>query len=165
MPLRDHFRAPFTHRRSWDEIHGGWPMVIAEHLNTQLPPEYFAAPRVHLGSQYEIDVGAFDAPTDEYETLIYHQDGRRLVAAIEIISPANKDRPETRNRFATKCTALMLDEVAVILIDVVTTRRANLYADLLAQIGEHDPAIREQPPTYAAACRWRPQGKKGRLDT
>ena len=26
MPLRDHFRPPLADKRSWDELHGGWPM-------------------------------------------------------------------------------------------------------------------------------------------
>jgi hypothetical protein len=28
MPLRDHFRPPLSDRRSWEELHGGWPMMI-----------------------------------------------------------------------------------------------------------------------------------------
>jgi hypothetical protein len=37
---------------------------------------------------------------DEYEVRIYDvKRGRRMVAAIEIVSPANKDRPEHRNVF------------------------------------------------------------------
>src|SRR5689334_536376 len=32
MPLRDHFRPPVEDKHSWDELHGGWPMVIARHL-------------------------------------------------------------------------------------------------------------------------------------
>src|SRR5690349_22581582 len=60
MPLRDHFRPPLTHLASWEEVHGGWPMVIVQHLGRILPPRYVAAPRVHLGSQVEVDVAALD---------------------------------------------------------------------------------------------------------
>lgn len=45
-------------------------------------------------------------PTEiyEYEVLIFDQlRGRELVAAIELVSPANKDRPETRQAFVSKC--------------------------------------------------------------
>ena len=41
-------------------------------------------------------------PTEiyEYEVLIFDQQrGRELVAAIEIVSPPNEDRPETRQAF------------------------------------------------------------------
>jgi hypothetical protein len=45
---------------------------------------------------------------DEYEVRVYDvRRGRRLVAAIEIVSPANKDRPEHRNAFVAKCIALL----------------------------------------------------------
>jgi hypothetical protein len=59
MPLRDHFHPPFSNRRSWDWLHGGWPMTIASGLNRQLPERYVAGPKVHLGS-IEIDVTAYD---------------------------------------------------------------------------------------------------------
>jgi hypothetical protein len=43
-----------------------------------------------------------------YEVLIYDQTrARQLVAAIEIVSPANKDRPENRRAFVTNCAALL----------------------------------------------------------
>src|SRR5262249_39032787 len=57
---------------------------------------------------------------DEYEVRVYDaRRGRRLVAAIEIVSPANKDRPEKRNAFVGKCAALLQNGVAVTIIDVV----------------------------------------------
>src|SRR5438067_9049650 len=66
MPLRDHFRPPLTTVASWEELHGGWPMVIVQQLRKQLPPGYVSAPRVHAGTQVEIDVVAYekdDPPT------------------------------------------------------------------------------------------------------
>ncbi len=60
LPLRDHFRPPLSTQSSWEEVHGGWPMVIVQQLGKLLPPQYVAAPRVHLGSQAEIDIEAFD---------------------------------------------------------------------------------------------------------
>jgi hypothetical protein len=78
---------------------------------------------------------------------------RRLVAAVEIVSPANKDRPESRRAFVTRCAALLQQRVSI--VDLVTTRQFNLYGDLLESIGEADPALApDPPPLYAAACRW-----------
>jgi hypothetical protein len=92
MPLRNHFRPPLDDSRSWDELHGAWPTVIVMSLNRKLPPRYVAAPRVEQ---------------DEYEVRVYDtQRHRRLVAAVEIVSPANKDRPEHRRAFVTKCAAM-----------------------------------------------------------
>jgi len=192
MPLRDHFRPPLSDRASWEELNGGWPMVIVQHLGRTLPDRYVAAPRVHLGSQAEVDVATLDravgrvagsgppdngggpsaawapaAPTlaveteladaDEYEVREYDtQRGRRLVAAVELISPANKDRPESRGQFVAKCAALLRERVSVVLVDVVTVRDFNLYAELLQLIGERDPAMRDA--IYAVACRWCPRG-------
>jgi hypothetical protein len=55
MPFRDHFRPPVSKRHSWEEVHGGWPMMIVQKLAPLLPDGYQAAPRVHLGSYFEVD--------------------------------------------------------------------------------------------------------------
>src|SRR5579884_647831 len=132
MPLRDHFHPPLAVTASWEEVHGGWPMVIVRQLRTLLPPGYVAGPKVHAGGQAEFGLIAYErdnaqAPSsalgngvataawaaepvvcvetelpeyDEYEVRVYDaRRGRLLVAAIEIVSPGNKDRPETRNAF------------------------------------------------------------------
>jgi len=59
MPLRDHFRPPLDDLTSWEGFHGQWPAVIVQHLRKQLPAGYVAEPRVHSGSQVEIDVAAY----------------------------------------------------------------------------------------------------------
>jgi hypothetical protein len=94
---------------------------------------------------------------DEYEVRVYDtKRGRRLVAAVEIVSPANKDRPEHRRIFVAKCAALLRERVSVAIVDLVTTRDFNLYADLLEFIGRSDPSIGAEPSAiYAASCRWR----------
>jgi hypothetical protein len=60
MPLRDHFRPPVEKRHSWDELHGGWPMIIVQKLFPQLPDGFVAAPGVHLGTAFEIDVSTYE---------------------------------------------------------------------------------------------------------
>jgi hypothetical protein len=104
---------------------------------------------------------------DEYSVQIYDaQRGRQLVAAIELVSPGNKDRPEKRNAFVGKCAALLQKGVAVSLVDVVTPRQANLYVELLQFLGQADPTLGEPPPPlYAASCRWRPRDKRMLLET
>jgi hypothetical protein len=99
---------------------------------------------------------------DEYEVLIYDaRRSRRLVAAIEIVSPANKDRPEHRNMFVAICTALLQKGVAVSIVDLLTVRQFNLYAELLAFIGHDHPTISDDLPSiYAATCRWIEKDKR-----
>lgn len=200
MPLRDHFRPPVDQIASWEGFHGQWPAVIVQQLRKQLPPGYVAEPRVHSGSQIEIDVAAFakdDAPVsgradgnggvatavwapdrpsvavettlpdyDEYEVRVFDATrGRQLVAAIELVSPANKDRPEHRNVFVAKCAVLLQKGVAVSVVDLVSVRHFNLYAELLALIGHADPALGDPPPPlYAASCRWARTGKRTLLE-
>lgn len=203
MPLRDHFRSPLDDVTAWEGFHGQWPAVIVQHLDKELPRRYVAAPRVHSGSQVEIDVATYDTedgsglsaqpapgnggvatavwaparPTlavetelpdaDEYEVRVYDtKRGRRLVAAVEIVSPANKDRPEHRQLFVAKCAALLQQRVAIAIVDLVTVRDFNLYADLLEMLRQRDPSLGAEPPSlYAVACRWRPQGKTRVLET
>lgn len=160
MPLRDHFRPPLDRKSSWEGVHGGWPMMIVAALVRKLPPQYVAEPRVHLGAMVEIDVATLTIPADlpaqdEYEVRVYDTaSGRRLVAAIEIVSPANKDRPDHRRAFVAKCAALLREQVSVVIVDLVTTRHFNLYHDLLELTDQTDPAFGVEPPSiYAVACR------------
>ena len=177
---------------------------MVQDLATNLPANYVAEPRVHLGSYFEIDVCTFeDAEADEpnlvpksepngglatamwappapslavdvdmpeqyaYEVLVFDVDrGRHLVAVIEIVSPANKDRPDSRQLFVAKCAGLLQKGVCVSLVDLVTVRRFNLYADLLALLGRSDTTMSpDAPPIYAATCRKRLVGRKTRLET
>jgi hypothetical protein len=94
---------------------------------------------------------------DEYEVRVYDDGhGRRLVAAIEIVSPANKDRPESRRAFVAKAAALLQQGVCVSLVDLVTVRQFNQYADLLELIGVGDPMLGPGPPAlYAVTVRGR----------
>jgi hypothetical protein len=57
--------------------------------------------------------------------------GPKLVAAIELISPGNKDRPAERRAFATKCASYLYQGISVIIVDIVTNRRANLHNEIL----------------------------------
>jgi hypothetical protein len=99
---------------------------------------------------------------DEYEIRIYDTErDRTLVAAIEIVSPANKDRPETREQFIAKVDSLLRQDVCVAIVDIVTNHRANLYAELLARFGQTDPRLGNPPtPLYAVTLRARKPKKR-----
>ena len=49
------------------------------------------------------------------------------MAAIELISPGNKDRVGKRRLFAAKCATYLSRGIGLILVDVVTSRAANLH--------------------------------------
>ncbi|MFO0810892.1 MAG: DUF4058 family protein [Gemmataceae bacterium] len=103
------------------------------------------------------------AMADEYEVRVYDaRRGRRLVAAVEIVSPSNKDRPESRRAFVAKCAALLHNRVAIAVVDLVTARHFNLYRDLLDFVGQVPPA--DAPPVYAVAGRMTDGDGIGRLE-
>jgi hypothetical protein len=73
---------------------------------------------------------------DEVRVEIFTDDGDpRLAAAIELVSPRNKDRPRAREAFASKCADHLRHGRGLVVVDAVTTRRADLHADLLSAIG------------------------------
>lgn len=125
-------------------------VIEGEENNGGVATAVWAPPRPTLA--IETDLGDLD----EYEVRVYDtRRGRRLVAAVEIVSPANKDRPEHRRAFVSKCTALLQARVCVAIVDLVTIRSNNLYVDLMESIGLADPSLGENPPSlYAVVCRF-----------
>jgi hypothetical protein len=47
------------------------------------------------------------------------------------MSEANKDRPSERLAFAAKCAGYLKEGVSVAVIDIVTTRKANLHNEIM----------------------------------
>jgi hypothetical protein len=87
--------------------------------------------------------------------------GATLVAAIELVSPGNKDRAEERRAFTTKCASYLYQGVALLVIDIVTSRRANLHNETMRLMAA--PAALDFPAAvelYAVA--YRPVRRKGR---
>jgi hypothetical protein len=92
---------------------------------------------------------------DVYEVRVMQQmGGPKLRAAIELVSPANKDRASHRRAFAIKCAGYLQLGVAVVIIDVVTERTANLHTDLADILGlALSFAWRSPSHAYAVAYR------------
>jgi hypothetical protein len=100
-----------------------------------------------------------------YEVLVFGLEReRQLVAAVEIVTPANKDRPESRQLFVAKCFNLLRQGVCLSIIDIVTIRQFNLYTELLALLERSDPRFSPPPPIYAVTCRKRQDGRQTKLD-
>ncbi len=164
--LQDHFRPPLSDRRGWHGFHGQWAGVIAADLNRRLPEGWFAEPEAIFG--VEIDVGVVDDETgkswtppetqlSEWQppppslTLDYTIDedsveirvlntgyGPSLMGAIELVSPSNKDRPQSRAAFVGKCLSILNEGAGLIVVDIVTTRHADLCAQLIEKLGRSD---------------------------
>src|SRR6516165_9662434 len=125
-----------------------------------LPAGYFAEPEISVGPELEVDVATLEhvspngghkrmvtaawaparpkiavpvdfAHLDAFEIRVYQDlGGAELRAAIELVSPANKDRKGSRRTFAAKCAGYLQHGIGVIVVDIVTTRSANLHAEL-----------------------------------
>lgn len=183
MNLQDHFNPPLSERRHWHAFHNAWATYLAASLNEWLPPGYFAEPNVQFG--IEIDVAAFDetplvpagapaatwsppAPvqtipfqltSDIVEVTVYNSEaGPTLVGAIELVSPANKDRPSHRDAFTAKCATYLRQGIGLLIVDVVTERAANLHNELMAQFMAPNAPFLDAP---LCATAYRPVGMNG----
>jgi hypothetical protein len=68
--------------------------------------------------------------------------------------------------FIAKCFHLLRNDVCLSIVDLVTIRQFNLYAELLAMLNRSDPAFgAAPPPIYAVTCRKRQVGRQTKLDT
>ncbi|MFI5457242.1 MAG: DUF4058 family protein [Isosphaerales bacterium] len=83
------------------------------------------------------------------------EEGSRLVAAMELVSPANKDRDGHRQSFAVKCASYLCQGVSLIVIDIVTSRQANLHDEMMRVLG-HGKAFALPADTVLYAVAYRP---------
>lgn len=155
MPLLDHFRPPVSDEIQWNTFHAVWAGTIADQLTQVVPDLYRVHEHLKMGGGLEIDVatvrkrpGSNGSPDErrsewqpspptascpvvfpeQFEVLVFRQSGgRQLVGAIELVSPGNKDSDDARDAFTAKVVSYLHEGVSVVLIDVVTERRANLH--------------------------------------
>jgi hypothetical protein len=150
-----------------------------------LPAEYFAEPEISLGPELEIDVATLElarpdsgqpegttavwspprpqitakvdfARLESYEIRVYQNlGGAELRAAIELVSPRNKDRAGSRRTFAAKCAGYLKHGIGLVIIDIVTARTANLHEELFNTLGVKSRRAAWRSPTnlYAVAYR------------
>ncbi len=90
---------------------------------------------------------------DSLEGLIYADEGGAILAgAIEMVSPGNKDRAATREAFVAKCASYLQQGVGVVIVDIVTSRLANLHEELSNALGGSCP-LPKGSNLYATAYR------------
>jgi hypothetical protein len=90
---------------------------------------------------------------DDIEVQVFRASGgATLVAAVELISPRNKDRPEARRAFAAKCASYLQQGVGLVIVDIVTERHANLHDELIRLLGHGESLLfPAAAPLYAVA--------------
>jgi hypothetical protein len=91
--------------------------------------------------------------------------GLRLVAAVELVSLRNKDRPESRQAFVRKCASYLQERVSVVVVDVVTSRLCNLHNELMRTLAVSEPEPwGDDVPVYAVAYRTDKVGTQWQLE-
>jgi hypothetical protein len=155
--------------------------VTSSHALNQgvLPERYYGETQIQIGGRVE-EIGTaprnWETPPlifstifpDEIEIQILSTaggTGEYLVGAIEMISPGNKDRPETRKAFAAKCSSYLQLGIGLIIVDVVTERAANLHDQLMELLGQpHSAHFAADTLLYAAAYRPARREKGDQID-
>jgi hypothetical protein len=186
MPLLDHFHPPLHGPRRWEGFHHAWATFIAQQLNQEaLPPDYFAESEISLGPELEIDVATMKLPPsgkgskhrtakwspgrpkittkvdfahlDSYEIRVYQDlGGAELRGAVELVSPANKDREGSRRTFAAKCAGYLQHGIGIVIVDVVTARSANLHEELCDVLELRSRRVAWASPSGLYATAYRP---------
>jgi hypothetical protein len=102
----------------------------------------------------------------EFEVRVFYEPGDPvLVGVVEMVSPANKDRPSERRAFAAKCASYLHERVSLIVVDIVTERRADLHTELVRLLDLPTPADWSSPTgLYAIGYRLAADNGEPRLE-
>jgi hypothetical protein len=182
VPLLDHFHPPVDPRAVWQSFHTRWAVSIADQLDRALPDRFFARVEANLGPNVAADVTEYETtgggtrngsavavvpqtyapPKAETVAIVFPEEvlvevrdaerESRVVAVIELVSPSNKDREETRKAFAAKCASYLTSQIGLLIVDAVTNRRFNLHHELLTLLGT-EPGAGVEQWIYASSYR------------
>ena len=154
---KDYFAAP-------NVTIGGIEIDIATARNGSAAHGGFADDRPVIGwtaPQPTITVPVDFTKVREFEVRVFYEPGDPvLVGVVEMVIPANKDRPSERRAFAAKCASYLHERVSLIVVDIVTERRADLHAELIRLLDLPTPAAWTSP-TGLSAIAYRLAGGNG----
>jgi hypothetical protein len=167
MPLHD-----WSKESDWEGVHVYWLTEIARQLKTRLPEGFRAhigtgpalavdlppvhpdvSVRIHKGPQNggvvsiaepDIEIAAF--PNVDPDPIVRVEWEGRLVAAIELISPRNKDRDSARIHYTNRYLQYLLERVNLMLVDVHPRPVHFSFFDKIAEGMESEPQPALPPP-------------------
>src|SRR5262245_17830971 len=149
----------------------GFEIDVAAYQDQTAPPKTSAAPALAtlLAPTYAPPAPDRTIPAafpETFEVRVFNTiAGLTLVGVIELVSPANKDRPAERLAFATKCASYLAQGVSLIVMDVVTNRYANLHNEIVRIMeAPADLAFPADVNLYATAYRPALRGENEELD-
>jgi hypothetical protein len=150
---RDYFAVPEVSIGPEMEI----DVATLEHTPPSVPESQETATAVYAPPRPKLNVEVSFAQLEAIEVRVYQdRDGAVLRAAIELVSPANKDRSETRRTFAAKCASYIRNGIGVVIVDVVTSGSANLHKDIFALLEVKNRRSAWKSPTGLYAVAYRP---------
>lgn len=176
MPLHD-----WTDERGWDSVHPIWMTYLIEWVQPRLPEGFKAflggVPALTVASANgKPDVGVRrweptqPAPEPATGTAVLEPDAEfhvsfrldphravhidfhgRLIAAVELVSPRNKDRADSKDTYTNRYLGYLRFGVHLLLVDVLPRPRTFSFADAInAGLGGDLPPL---PSPFAAAYR------------
>jgi hypothetical protein len=176
MPLHD-----WTDERSWDSVHPFWLAYLVEWIQPRLPEGYKAflggVPALTVASgngKPDVSVRQWDpAPLAEAraadaaglepdleasvairldpQRAVHIDLHGRLIAAIELVSPRNKDRADAKETYSNRYLGYLRLGVHLMLVDVLPRPRGFSFSDVItSSLGLDLPPL---PPPFAAAYR------------
>jgi hypothetical protein len=101
---------------------------------------------------------------DTVEVRVTSEETGQLVGAVEFISLGNKDRSAKRDMFLAKCLDYLAGGACVVVVDVITERKANLHNEIVARLGADTLALPEDTSLYATTYRPLIRKKKMNVD-
>jgi hypothetical protein len=141
------------------EVNGGGVAVAAEtetevlaEVDTYLPPETELAMPASFPTEIKVEVRDRGA-------------AYKLLAVVELVSPANKKEVDEREQFAAKCLSYLGKGIGLVVLDIVTERHKNLHNELV-RLAEHDDKflMPEEQRIYVTAYRPVHRNKEDRID-
>jgi Protein of unknown function (DUF4058) len=90
--------------------------------------------------------------------------GPTLVGAIELLSPGNKQDLANRRAFVSKCLSYLTQGVSLVIVDIVSSRRANLHRRLMRAMKAPEQALLDEGILYAVAYRPTVRRRKNQID-
>jgi hypothetical protein len=131
-----------------EEGRNGGPVAIAK--TTWTPP----APSATMPAVFP----------DSFSVKVYSSEGGpTLVGSVELVSPGNKDCDDHRQAFAIKCASYLHQCIGLVIIDIVTSRRANLHNAIIQLLGQPAP-FRMADDAWLYSVAYRPVTREERAE-
>jgi hypothetical protein len=176
MPLHD-----WTDERGWDSVHPVWLTYLLEYVQERLPPGYKAflggVPSLTVDSGHgkpyvrvrqwgpapaagtvtsgtsvlEPDLEANVTIRLDPQPAVHIDFHGQLIAALEIVSPRNKDRADAKETYCNRYLGYLRLGVHLMLVDVLPRPKGFSFADAITNdLGLDLPPL---PPPFAATYR------------